>query len=438
MAGGPAGQAAAPGHHQVRAGDQLGGQRSGETTTDPEVVRLVRERPGRDGGRGQQRTDPVGQGGDLPSVRQRPAPRQEHRTFGVAEQLRHETSAASGFRRCPGGRGQGLERGSLRWSTSAAWTSSGRLSTTVRRPCDGRPIGPDDVIDRRTRAVHPLGNGADAADQRVLVDAEVRSDGGTGDVGRQHHQRRPALRRLGDAGHRVGQSAALVHAQHGDPADWSGRTRRPSSRHRPRVGRRRTAPRRRPARWSRRSCRCRPRRTRGRHRGRRPPARPARPPAPGPSAPSGPFDEGEDAGGAARPPDQPQRLHEQQGSGRRQPVELLQLRQTQLAGSQQEVVRRKGRIHPTGRTRIDADGLDPVAADRPLVGQPAGGLDRRTRGVRAVLRRRSGTSSGRRRALTSRSAAAPRRCQGCGRSRPPRPADDAAPAGSPGRRRPRP
>ena len=62
----------------------------------------------------------------------------------------------------------------------------------------------------------------DRADQRVLVDPEVRPHRRRAGVGGEHQQRRAALGRLGDAGHRVGQPAALVHRQHADPAAHPG------------------------------------------------------------------------------------------------------------------------------------------------------------------------------------------------------------------------
>ena len=79
-----------------------------------------------------------------------------------------------------------------------------------------------------------------ARDQRVLVDPEVGADRGRPGVGGQHEHRRAALGRLGDAGHRVGQPAALVHASARRPGRWCGRRRRPSSPRRPRAGRRGT------------------------------------------------------------------------------------------------------------------------------------------------------------------------------------------------------
>ena len=79
--------------------------------------------------------------------------------------------------------------------------------------------------------MHPLRDRADRRDQRVLVDPEVGPHGRGRGLGGEHQQRGAALRGLGDAGHRVGQPAALVHGEH----------RRPPGRARAGVGHRRRA-----------------------------------------------------------------------------------------------------------------------------------------------------------------------------------------------------
>ena len=81
---------------------------------------------------------------------------------------------------------------------------------------EGRPVGPLMSASAEPGLCTRSGTAPTLRTRRVLVDPEVRADGGAGDVGRQHQQRGPALGRLGDAGHRVGQTAALVHAQHAD------------------------------------------------------------------------------------------------------------------------------------------------------------------------------------------------------------------------------
>ena len=100
-----------------------------------------------------------------------------------------------------------------------ACTSSGRFSTTVRRSLDGGAVGPDDVGDAPIR---PCAPGPRPRRPRVASASwsmrKLERTAGRGGVGGEHDQRGAALRGLGDAGHRVGQPAALMHGEHRGPA----------------------------------------------------------------------------------------------------------------------------------------------------------------------------------------------------------------------------
>ena len=128
--------------------------------------------------------------------------------------------------------------------------SSGRLRRTVRRSPLARPTaaaasGPRWPPSRSCR------HRADRPGQHLLVHIEVGPR--LRDLGGDHHQRGPALRRLGDAGHGVGEPTPLMDTQrrhltahptigigHGGGAALDGRRRR--------------RPRRRSWRWSHGSC----------------------------------------------------------------------------------------------------------------------------------------------------------------------------------------
>ncbi len=147
-------------------------------------------------------------------------------------------------------------------SQCAACTSSGIASTTVRRSRCGGPVGARGVGGGRAGGVQPFRHRPHRGGQRGHVDAEVGPHRRAGHVRGEHEQRRAALGRLGDAGQRVGQPRALVHGEDAHPAGPAG----------PGIGHARgtafvpggdePGAARDQARWSRESCRCRPRRTR--------------------------------------------------------------------------------------------------------------------------------------------------------------------------------
>ena len=97
-----------------------------------------------------------------------------------------------------------------------ACTSSGRPSTTVRRRRRGRGTR-GRVGDGARPAAYPAQVTAPTAAASAGWSMK-KFDRGRGRLRRQHHQRGAALRRLGDAGQRVGDARALVHGEHGRPA----------------------------------------------------------------------------------------------------------------------------------------------------------------------------------------------------------------------------
>ena len=67
--------------------------------------------------------------------------------------------------------------------------------------------------------------------------------------------------------------------------------------------------------------------------------------------------------------------------------QVRELGQAVLAGAEQEVVDREGRVEGVRGARVGADGLHADAHDRRDLGQPARGLDVRARGLGAVEER---------------------------------------------------
>ena len=220
-------QRAAPADHQVRVPDQLDGQRRGEPAGDAERELVAHEQSVGDGRR---REQGAGRRAERPQLTAGPAcaaTGDEHRALRGRDQGGQLVDRSG---RRPDRRQHGNRR--QRGVRDGGGLHVERQVQHHRAPLlDGRPVGPDDVRGRRFGRVHPVRDRADGRDQRVLVDAEVRADGGRAGLGGEHEQRGAALRGLGDAGHGVGQPAALVHRQH----------RGAAGRPRPRVGHRRGA-----------------------------------------------------------------------------------------------------------------------------------------------------------------------------------------------------
>ena len=359
-------QRAAPPDEQVGVADQLGGDRRGEAAADVEVERVAAEQPARDRRGGEQRARCASASARSGSrAAARAAPGQEHRAARAREQVgqppRPPPAAATGAGRR--GRRRRPRPGPV---YSAACTSSGSPSTTVRRSATAVRQARASVGHRRRGGVQPLGHRADGRGQRGLVDAEVRAHRGAGGLGGQHQQRRAALGGLGDAGQRVGQAGPLVHRQHADAAGGTGEG----------VGHRRRAAL-----------------------------------VPGRDEPRAAGDErvGDVEVAAAddaehRADAEPgergaDRLGDDQrstrartraglpepptiGSGEaittaprgRQPVEVAQLREPVLARAEQERVARERRVEPGRAARVGADGLHAEPDDRRLLGEPARAL----------------------------------------------------------------
>ena len=77
-------------------------------------------------------------------------------------------------------------------------------------------VGAAQVVADGGRGGHPVRDHADRGGEPGLVDVEV--GGRLGGLGGEHEQRGAGLGRLGEAGQRVGQARALVHAEHADLA----------------------------------------------------------------------------------------------------------------------------------------------------------------------------------------------------------------------------
>ena len=155
------------------------------------------------------------------------------RSAAVSSAARASSAAGAGWAgvgcvpgcRVRAGRALGFRPGGARRPRRSA-SSAGTARLHVERhhqhdraPLDPRPAdGARGVRDGGRRAVHPLRDRPDGADERVLLDAEVGADRRRGRVGGDEDDGRPALRRLGEPRDRVGQPGALVDAARGDPA----------------------------------------------------------------------------------------------------------------------------------------------------------------------------------------------------------------------------
>ena len=130
---------------------------------------------------------------------------------------------------------------------SSVCTSSGRLSSTARRSPTAVATAAAACSTASSADVTRIGIAPTAAASAGW--STWKLERGPGRLGRDDHQRRAALRGLGDAGHRVGQPAPLVHAHAPPHRRSSARRRRPSWPRRTRAGRPRTGPPPRSSRW---------------------------------------------------------------------------------------------------------------------------------------------------------------------------------------------
>ncbi len=241
-------EGAAPPDDQVGAADQLGGERRGEPAGHVERPRAAVEQPLGHGRRREQRSRRVAEllEGDPASGATGPSASDEHESLGPVQRVdeRRQVTVVRRDRSAPR-RGRGAGRG------------VGRHRLGLQRQRDVEHDGPAPVTgqldggaglgDRGRRGRDPGRHRRHRGGERGLVHVEVGPR--LGHLGRNDDHRRPALGRLGDPRHRVGEAAPLMDRQRRQLSRSSGRSRRPSSPRRSRAGRRRTWRRRRPGRW---------------------------------------------------------------------------------------------------------------------------------------------------------------------------------------------
>jgi hypothetical protein len=213
VARGPLVQRRTEGDHDVRLAEQPLRERSREAAGDAEVVGIAGEQAVGHGARGQQRARALAQ-------------RAQRRTgAGQHGAAPGDDRGLPCSRQQVGERGHRRRRGPRRGEGAAvvgrrghAVGQLGGLHVEREHEDDGAALDPraahraGDVGHRAGRPVHALGRRPDGLHEADLVDAEVRAHRRAGHVGRQHEQRRAALRRLGQARHRVGQTRPLVDA----------------------------------------------------------------------------------------------------------------------------------------------------------------------------------------------------------------------------------
>ena len=186
---GPHVQRAAPGHHEVGAGDELGRQRRREAARDVEVPRVAGEEPLRGGGDGEQRPAAVGEPGQRrPGQRRLPgraAAGDEHRSGGRAQR-----------------RGEPRDVGVVRRAGSAAPGRSAPARSASACSASARSAGCGPAAARRVRRPGPARPGAAPAPPCVRSPPRVppptcrrrRSPRGPGGTARRGRPPRPAGR----------------------------------------------------------------------------------------------------------------------------------------------------------------------------------------------------------------------------------------------------
>ena len=228
---------AAPAHDQVGPADQLGGQRRGEAAADLEVVRARREqaRPTAEVVSSAPHASASAPG--RPGLRRPGAPPgQEHRPLRARAATRASSAAASGAGRAGPQRRRRRDRRrvALRRLDVEREIEHHRATRRLRGP-----VGPDDVVHRRPGQCTRSGRRRPSAASASWSIAEV---GPTAEPATSAASTSSGVRLFAAS---VMPVIALVRPSPGArsarrPGRWSGRTRRPSSRHRPRAGRRRT------------------------------------------------------------------------------------------------------------------------------------------------------------------------------------------------------
>ena len=213
--GGPHGQTATPGDDQIRVRDQLGRQRGGEAAGDAEIEGVASECALRHRRGGQQRTRSQRQVAERLAVRHGAPPGDEHRPLGRVASGR----PAGGSRTCRAGPAPAAGAGSPGpASASPACTSSGTLSTTVRRPL--RAVRHARVTSATALSAEYTRSGTAPTERTRPSWSILKLDrtAAPGGVRGQHDHRRPALGGLGDTGDGIGQSRSLVHRHQADRA----------------------------------------------------------------------------------------------------------------------------------------------------------------------------------------------------------------------------
>jgi hypothetical protein len=208
-------QRAAPPDHEIGTRDQLGRKRRREPPGHVKGPRVVVEkalghRAGREQGSGLL-CEPTE---SIPARRRsRPSTGHEHRSSCRREKRPHGVEVGCGWR--------------SRWRRRDRLDVDGRrhrISLQTERKVEqhgaafdlGDPVGRGGCAHRAVSGLDRQRGGPDGFGEGGLVDEEVRPR--FGHAGRDHDHRRPALGRLGDPGHRVGQPAALVESHDADRA----------------------------------------------------------------------------------------------------------------------------------------------------------------------------------------------------------------------------
>ena len=144
-------------------------------------------------------------------------PRMSGRCARTSASASRSTARGSGCRRPGAG---GSSSGGRLDASGACCTSSGMLKHHGLPVAQRARDGAQRVFARRVRRMQPLRHRADGAHHLGLLDVKIVLHRAVRHVARQHHERRPAFRGLADAGERIGQPRAGMHA---DQRQFAGR-----------------------------------------------------------------------------------------------------------------------------------------------------------------------------------------------------------------------
>ena len=201
--------------HHVRLTDQLGRRRRRETARNPERPRTARKQTVGHRRRCQQSAQALRQF------------LQWHARARIPRSSAGDDERPPRTRQCVRYRVQGvgsygatLDQRDVGWGIERTFGTLQRLHVERhhqyhRALLEARsPIRPQRVGHRGFGAVQSVRRGADRSHQLLLRDTEIRANRGGGGVARQHQDRRTALGRLRQAGHRVGEARSLVDTAH--------------------------------------------------------------------------------------------------------------------------------------------------------------------------------------------------------------------------------